>query len=100
MLNSKQRATLRSIASQTDAIFQIGKGGVSEPMRKSLADALEARELVNISVLENASTAAKEAAAKEAAAKEAAAKAAEEAAAKEAEGEEESEDDSDAEHDS
>ena len=30
MLNSKQRAALRSIASQTDAIFQIGKGGVNE----------------------------------------------------------------------
>jgi len=62
MLNSKQRAALRSIASQTDAIFQIGKGGVSEPMRKSLSDALEARELVKISVLENASTSVREAA--------------------------------------
>ncbi|MBR5444615.1 MAG: YhbY family RNA-binding protein, partial [Clostridia bacterium] len=51
MLNSKQRALLRSIASQTDAIFQIGKGGVNEAMCKSLTDALEARELIKISVL-------------------------------------------------
>ncbi|MBE6569532.1 MAG: YhbY family RNA-binding protein [Ruminococcaceae bacterium] len=62
MLTSKQRATLRSIASQTDAIFQIGKGGVGEAMCKSLMDALEARELIKISVLENSSTAAREAA--------------------------------------
>lgn len=60
MLNSKQRALLRSIASQTDAIFQIGKGGVNEAMCKSLTDALEARELIKISVLENASESAKD----------------------------------------
>ena len=60
MLNSKQRAALRSIASQTDAIFQIGKGGVNEAMCKSLTDALEARELIKISVLENASETAKD----------------------------------------
>jgi len=60
MLNSKQRAALRSIASQIDAIFQIGKGGVNEAMCKSLTDALEARELIKISVLENASETAKD----------------------------------------
>ena len=60
MLNSKQRAALRSIASQTDAIFQIGKGGINDAMCKSLADALEARELIKISVLENASESAKD----------------------------------------
>lgn len=54
MLNSKQRATLRRIASQYDAIFQIGKGGIGDAMCKSLCDALEARELIKISVLENA----------------------------------------------
>ncbi|MBQ7921963.1 MAG: YhbY family RNA-binding protein [Clostridia bacterium] len=62
MLTSKQRAILRSIASQTDAIFQIGKGGVGDAMCASLKDALEARELIKISVLENSSTAAREAA--------------------------------------
>ncbi len=59
-MTSKQRATLRSIASQTDAIFQVGKGGVNEAMCKSLRDALEARELIKISVLENASETARE----------------------------------------
>ena len=53
MLNSKQRAALRSIASQTDAIFQIGKGGVNEAMCKSLTDALEARELIKLHMLKN-----------------------------------------------
>ncbi len=59
-MTSKQRAQLRSIASQTDAIFQVGKGGVNEAMCKSLRDALEARELIKISVLENASDTARD----------------------------------------
>lgn len=36
-----------------DAIFQIGKGGVGDAAVKSIGDALEARELVKISVLLN-----------------------------------------------
>ena len=59
MLTSKQRAALKSIASQTDAIFQIGKGGVGEAMVKSISDALEARELIKISVLENSAETAR-----------------------------------------
>ncbi len=59
-MTSKQRATLRSIASQTDAIFQVGKGGVGEAMCKSLCDALEARELIKISVLDNAADTARD----------------------------------------
>ncbi len=61
MLTSKQRAALKSIASQTDAIFQIGKGGVGEAMTKSISDALEARELIKISVLENSAETARDA---------------------------------------
>ena len=53
MLNSKQRAILKSIASSQDAIFHIGKGGIGEAAMKSISDALEARELVKISVLDN-----------------------------------------------
>lgn len=53
MLNSKQRAILRGEASKIEAIFQIGKGGVGESAVKSIDDALEARELVKISVLDN-----------------------------------------------
>lgn len=62
MLNSKQRATLKSAASKMDAIFQIGKGGVGEVAVKSIGDALEARELVKISVLDNSEEDAREAA--------------------------------------
>ncbi|MGN1346483.1 MAG: YhbY family RNA-binding protein [Eubacteriales bacterium] len=62
MLNSKQRAALKSIASRTDSIFQIGKGGVGEAMIRSIGDALEARELVKISVLDNSAETARGAA--------------------------------------
>ncbi len=61
-MNSKQRAALRSIASHMDAIFQVGKGGINENMTKAIADALEARELVKISVLENSAEDVKSAA--------------------------------------
>ena len=62
MLNSKQRAILKSAASRMDAIFQIGKGGVGEAAVKSIGDALEARELVKISVLDNSDEDVREAA--------------------------------------
>ncbi|MBQ4350171.1 MAG: YhbY family RNA-binding protein [Clostridia bacterium] len=61
MLNSKQRSTLKSVASKMDAIFQIGKGGIGDAAVKSIADALEARELVKISVLDNSDEDAREA---------------------------------------
>ena len=53
-MTSKQRAYLRGLANGLDAIFQIGKGGISENLIKQLDDALEARELIKISVLETA----------------------------------------------
>ena len=62
MLNSKQRAILKSAASRMDAIFQIGKGGIGDAAVKSIGDALEARELVKISVLDNSDEIAREAA--------------------------------------
>ena len=61
MLNSKQRATLKACASKIDAIFQVGKGGVGDAAVKSIGDALEARELVKISVLENSAETARDA---------------------------------------
>ena len=64
MLNSKQRAKLKSIASDSSAIFQIGKGGIGEAAVKSIGDALEARELVKISVLDNSDNDPREAAEK------------------------------------
>ena len=54
VLNSQQRAKLRSMASTMSPVTQIGKGGVTENMVKSLHDALEARELIKINVLQNA----------------------------------------------
>ena len=53
MLNSKQRAYLRAMANSESAIMQIGKGGISENLAKTVSDALEARELIKLSVLEN-----------------------------------------------
>ena len=62
MLNSKQRAYLRSLASNYDTIYQIGKGGLSEELAQGLSSALEARELIKIKVLENSGYTAREAA--------------------------------------
>ncbi len=54
MFTSKQRSNLRSLAQTIAPITQVGKGGVSENLIKSLSDALDARELIKISVLNNA----------------------------------------------
>ena len=63
MLSSKQRAYLRSMAQSLDTIFQVGKGGISEEMCTQISNALEARELIKLRVLENSGYTAKEAAA-------------------------------------
>ena len=62
MLTSKQRAYLRSMAQQLDTIFQVGKSGITEEMCLQLSNALEARELIKVRVLENSGYSAKEAA--------------------------------------
>lgn len=53
MFTSKERSNLRSIAQNITPIGQVGKGGISENMVKSFSDALDARELIKISVLNN-----------------------------------------------
>ena len=53
MLTSKQRAYLRGLATHEPTIMQIGKGGITENLIKTVSDALEARELIKLSVLEN-----------------------------------------------
>ena len=53
MLTSKQRAYLRKLANPIDAILQVGKQGASPELCTALDEALEARELVKISVLNN-----------------------------------------------
>ena len=60
MLTSKQRAQLRSIASNEPTIMQVGKSGVTEAMAKTVSDALEARELIKMRVLENSGEAARD----------------------------------------
>lgn len=52
-MTSKQRAYLRSMANTIDAIFQVGKSGIVPEMTNSINDALEARELIKITVLNN-----------------------------------------------
>ena len=53
MITSKQRAYLRGLANSIPAIMQIGKGGIGDNLVKTVSDALEARELIKMSVLEN-----------------------------------------------
>ena len=53
MITSKQRAYLRSMANALPAIMQVGKGGLNENMLKTFSDALEAKELIKLHVLEN-----------------------------------------------
>ena len=60
MLTSKQRAQLRAMANGLSAIFQIGKEGVTENLIRGVDEALEKRELVKISILENSPSQAKE----------------------------------------
>ncbi|MDD3839065.1 MAG: ribosome assembly RNA-binding protein YhbY [Clostridia bacterium] len=53
MITSKQRSMLRSVANSMDSIFQVGKNGLSKNLISQLNDALEAREVIKIKVLEN-----------------------------------------------
>ena len=61
-MNSKDRAYLRSLANVIEPIFQVGKSGINDNLIKQVDDALEARELIKITVLENAPEDAKNAA--------------------------------------
>lgn len=61
MITTKQRAVLRSMANTIEPIFQIGKGGIQSELITQLYDALEARELIKLSVLKNAELTTREA---------------------------------------
>jgi RNA-binding protein len=54
MFTSKQRSNLKGLAQKLEPIAQVGKGGITDNAIVSLSDALEARELIKISVLNNA----------------------------------------------
>ncbi|MTI68751.1 MAG: ribosome assembly RNA-binding protein YhbY [Firmicutes bacterium] len=62
MLTGKQRSYLKSIANGLNPIFQLGKNGITETFIKELNDALEAREIVKVNVLDNSFLDPKEAA--------------------------------------
>ena len=52
-MTSKQRAYLRKLATQIQPIFQVGKSEISDNMTEQISNALEARELIKIHVLDN-----------------------------------------------
>ena len=53
MLTGKQKSYLKGLSHNMQPIIQIGKNGVNEMLVKKIEDALEARELMKISVLQN-----------------------------------------------
>lgn len=61
MINSKQRSYLRSLANTMNSIFSIGKEGITDAFVKQVDDALEARELLKITVLNTSGYSAREA---------------------------------------
>lgn len=52
-MTSKQRAYLKGLAMTMDPIFQIGKSSLTPENTAAIGEALEARELIKISVLQN-----------------------------------------------
>ncbi len=52
-MTSKQRAYLKGLAMTMDPIFQIGKNSLTPENTAAIAEALEARELIKVSVLQN-----------------------------------------------
>ncbi len=60
MLNSRQRAQLRAMANDMETILQVGKGGINDNTIKQVKDALEARELIKLRILETCPTTVRE----------------------------------------
>lgn len=53
MVTGKQKSFLRSAANTLEPIIQVGKGGITDTVVNAVNQALTARELVKISVLNN-----------------------------------------------
>ncbi len=51
---------MRSLSNNLEALYQIGKSGVTDSVTDTLDSALEARELIKISLLETCPTSPKE----------------------------------------
>ena len=54
MITTKQRAYLRGLSNDMPALYQLGKNGLTEEFFKTLDEALDARELIKVTVLKNA----------------------------------------------
>ena len=52
-MTTKQRAYLKSLATTMEPIFQVGKSSMTPGLTQAISEALEARELIKISVLKN-----------------------------------------------
>lgn len=61
MISSKQRSYLRGLANKIQPIFQVGKNDIEEAFFKQVDNALKARELIKITVLETSNYSAREA---------------------------------------
>jgi len=60
-MTAKQRAQLRSMANTLEPVLHIGKEGIGENLCKQAWDALEARELIKVTVQKGAPFSAREA---------------------------------------
>ncbi|WP_122642757.1 ribosome assembly RNA-binding protein YhbY [Luxibacter massiliensis] len=54
-MTTKQRAYLKSLAMTMDPILQIGKSSMTPSLTEAVSEALNARELIKINVLQNCS---------------------------------------------
>ena len=52
-MTSKQRSYLKGLAMTMDPIFQLGQSSLPPENTQAIAEALEARELIKINVLQN-----------------------------------------------
>lgn len=53
MLTGKQKSNLRKLANSMQPIVQVGKSGIGTPLIQTVEKALDARELIKLSVLQN-----------------------------------------------
>ncbi|MCR5278847.1 MAG: ribosome assembly RNA-binding protein YhbY [Lachnospiraceae bacterium] len=59
-MNSRQRAFLKSLASNLDPVFQIGKSTLTPEITDAVRECVDARELIKIAVLKNCAADPKE----------------------------------------
>jgi RNA-binding protein len=53
-ITSKQRSRLKALAANLQPVTQIGKGGITDNLLKTLSDALEAHELIKVTIFSSA----------------------------------------------